>query len=338
MTLMDEAGKVLKAEKVINFRREVEEFLEGSGDEVKAVIEAGRSIYTMVELLEELGVEVVVAHPSDVKAIARAKIKTDKRDSKTLAHLLRTDLIPEVYRRDKENREAQRILRQRMFFVRERTRVKNRIATLLAQQQEEILSEIVEVKDLFTRKGIELMKALNLPDTDKKLLDGLFKIYWHIEERINESDDLVKRLYTELPEAKLIDTIPGFGVFFSVLTAIEIADVERFESAGKLHCYVGVIPSTHSSGERTYHGKIIKAGNKWLRWVMVEAVQPACRKDFDIRLYYNRHARRKNNNVAKVATARKLLTIVYRVLKERREYEPYKRKVKRNYSVAFHAS
>jgi hypothetical protein len=71
---------------------------------------------------------------------------------------------------------------------------------------------------------------------------------------------------------------------------------------------------------------------------MVEAVQPACRKDFDIRLYYNRHARRKNNNVAKVATARKLLTIVYRVLKERREYEPYKRKVKRNYSVAFHAS
>jgi transposase len=199
---MDEAGKVLKAEKVINFRREVEEFLEGSGDEVKAVIEAGRSIYTMVELLEELGVEVVVAHPSDVKAIARAKIKTDKRDSKTLAHLLRTDLIPEVYRRDKENREAQRILRQRMFFVRERTRVKNRIATLLAQQQEEILSEIVEVKDLFTRKGIELMKALNLPDTDKKLLDGLFKIYWHIEERINESDDLVKRLYTELPEAK----------------------------------------------------------------------------------------------------------------------------------------
>jgi len=182
------------------------------------------------------------------------------------------------------------------------------------------------------------MKALSLPDIDKKLLDGLFKIYWHIEERINESDDLVKRLYTELPEAKLIDTIPGFGVFFSVLTAIEIADVERFESAAKLHRYVGVIPSTHSSGERTYHGKIIKAGNKWLRWVMVEAVQPACRKDFDIRLYYNRHARRKNNNVAKVATARRLLTIVYRVLKERREYEPYKRKVKRNYSVAFQSS
>ena len=68
---------------------------------------------------------------------------------------------------------------------------------------------------------------------------------------------------------------------------------------------------------------------------MVEAVQPACRKDFDIWLYYNRLARRKNNNVA---TARRLLTIVYRVLKERREYEPYKRKVKRNYSVAFQSS
>ena len=105
MTLMDEEGKELKNERVWNFRSEVEKFLQGAGDEVKAVIEAGRSSYTMVDLLEELGVDVKIANPKEVKAIAKAKIKTDKRDSRISAHLLRADLIPEVYQRSGEKPE-----------------------------------------------------------------------------------------------------------------------------------------------------------------------------------------------------------------------------------------
>ncbi|MEA2005940.1 MAG: transposase [Acidobacteriota bacterium] len=93
----------------------------------------------------------------------------------------------------------------------------------------------------------------------------------------------------------------------------------------KLHAYAGVIPSTHSSGERSYHGKIIKEGNRWLRWAVVEAVWPALRADLDLRCYYERMKRRKGANSAKVATARRLLTIIYRMLKENRPYIPYKR-------------
>jgi len=86
-----------------------------------------------------------------------------------------------------------------------------------------------------------------------------------------------------------------------------------------------VIPSTHSSGERSWHGKIIKEGNRWLRWAAVEAVWPALRADFDIRCFYDRLKSRKGANSAKVATARRLLTIIYRMLKENRPYIPYKR-------------
>jgi len=93
ITLVDEKGEKLKSRRVVNLRSELEKFLQGM-DDTKAVIEAGRSSYTMVDLLDDLGVEVTVAHPKEVKAIARAKIKTDKRDSYILAHLLRTDLIP----------------------------------------------------------------------------------------------------------------------------------------------------------------------------------------------------------------------------------------------------
>jgi len=131
ITLMDERGKKIKSGRVANYCSEVERFLDGSG-EVKAVIEAGRSSYTMVDVMDELGIEVTIAHPKQVKAIARAKIKTDKRDSFMLAHLLRTDLIPEIYKRSHKNRGNQRVLRQRAFYVGSITRAKNKIRALLA--------------------------------------------------------------------------------------------------------------------------------------------------------------------------------------------------------------
>jgi transposase len=265
ITLMDERGEVLRSDKVVNFCSELEKFLVGI-EEVKAVVEAGRSSYTMVDLLDELGVEVILAHPKEVKAIAKAKIKTDKRDSHILAHLLRTDLIPEVYKRSRENRLYQRVLRQRAFYVGNQTRVKNRIRALLAQQSEEVRQEIARVKNLFSREGMKVLTDLVLSEGDKELIDSLLKTYRHRDARRRETHGLVEKLYGQLPEARLIHTVPGFGVFLSVLVAVEIADIGRFENEGKFHSYAGVIPSTHSSGERTYHGRIVRDGNRWLRW------------------------------------------------------------------------
>lgn len=324
MTLVDKKGHELKSGNVWNTRRDVESFLEGNGEEIKAVIEAGRSSYVMVDLLKGFGVDVKIAHPSEVKAIAKAKIKTDKRDSKILAHLLRSDLIPEVYTRSDENRRSQRVLRHRAFYVGTMTRVKNKIRVLLAQQMIE-LQESLRVKNIFSQKGLTALMEARLPYPDRDLLDGLLILYRHLEERIKESNALVKEQYDKLGEAQIISTVPGFGAFFSVLVATEIADVRRFESVEKLHSYAGVIPSTYSSGDRTYHGKIIKTGNPWLRWAAIEAVYPACKKDFDICSFYEKRARRKGANMAKVATARRLLAIIYRVLKDGRHYIPYKR-------------
>ncbi len=182
ITMLNEKGKKLKSGRVANFRSELERFLDCSG-EVKAVIEAGRSSYTMVDLLDELSIDVTIAHPLQVKAIAKAKIKTDKRDSFMLAHLLRTDLIPAVYKRSRENRGYQRILRQRAFYVGSTTRTKNKIRALLAQQGEELRDKVSRKKNLFTGSGVKFLKTLNLPDTDKKLLSALLKTFNHLEER-----------------------------------------------------------------------------------------------------------------------------------------------------------
>jgi len=96
LTLLDERGEVLKSGRVANLRQYLEDFLYGF-KEVKAVVEARGLSYAMVDVLDDMGIVTAVAHPKDVKAIARAKVKTDEGDSSKLAHLLRTGYIPEVY-------------------------------------------------------------------------------------------------------------------------------------------------------------------------------------------------------------------------------------------------
>lgn len=325
LTVLAEDGRRVKEGRVWNIRSEVKKFLEVAGEDSEAVIEAGRSTYTMVEVLEELGLVVKIAHPRGVKMIAHAQIKTDKRDSEVLAQLLRMGMIPEVYQRDKGNREGQRVLRQRAFYVACRTKVKNRIRWLLAQQREEVGCEAERFSNIFSREGRKFLKALDLPGKDKELMAALLKTYNHLEDRIQESDELVKRLYEEMREAQLIDSVPGFATFMSVLVAVEIGDLQRFRKVGNLYSYAGVVPSTHSSGGKNYHGQMVKARNRWLCWALVEAVHPALKADHDLRVFYDRIRRRKGHNTAKVATARRLLTIIYKILKEKRPYVFYKR-------------
>ncbi len=120
--------------------------------------------------------------------------------------------------------------------------MKNRLRALLAQQGEEIRQEVERVEDLFTEKGMKILRGLALPGRETKLVGALVRTYDHLEERINETNALVKQLYEAMPSARLIQNVPGFGVFLSVLVAVEIEDIKRFEEVGKFHAYAGVIP------------------------------------------------------------------------------------------------
>ena len=323
MTVLDESGREIKAGHVANMRDEIESFLEGMCQNAQGVVEAGRACYVVTDILWDLGVKMIIAHPYQVKAIAKARIKNDKRDSRILAHLLRTGMIPEVYQRTPSNRQAQRILRLRAFYTRSLTQVKNKIWSLLAQQTQEVRMEVDKRGNIFSGKGLEFLDALEFED--KEILVSLLKTYRHLAERRKESDRLVKTLYQQIEEARLIDTVPGFAVTLSVLVAVELADINRFKRPEELHSYAGLIPSTRSSADKTYHGRITKQGNKMLRWAVVEAVYPAIQKDHDLLVFYKKIARRRGANIAKVATAKRLLTIIYKICKEKRCYIPYKR-------------
>ncbi len=118
-------------------------------------------------------------------------------------------------------------------------------------------------------------------------------------------------------------TVPGIGYYSALLLLIsEIGDINRFTDSNHLCSYAGLIPSTHSSGGITYHGKINKTGSKYLRWIMVECVGSHIRTqpDSNITKFYYRLAKKKGSAKATVAASSKMLKIVYWIMKEKREY------------------
>jgi transposase len=324
MTAMDESGKIFKQGRVANQLEPIREFINqaGANGNGAAVLEAGRNWTVMYDWLEGLVGEVHLAHPLKVKAIAEARIKTDKIDSKVLAHLLRCDLLPEAYVPGQATRSVKNVLRQRMFFVRVRTMVKNRIWHLVDRYPELVSS--MPCKELFSKQGLEWLKAIPVKEQDRDILNEDLKLYHALDDRINRSNELIQKLSRGNGKVRLLETIPGIGGFFAVLIAHEVDDITRFPNEKKFFSYIGIIPSTFSSGGRTFHGRLTKQGNKYLRWALVEAVSTATRWDSELGAYYRRLKVRKGPNPAKIATARLLATIIYRVLKQQRPYYPGK--------------
>jgi len=299
-----------------------------------AVLESSRTWHVFYELIKDHVASVKLAHPLRVKAISAAKIKTDKIDSRILAELLSADLIPEAHIRNEANREKQTILRNRVFLVTMRTRVKNRIHYLVDSQPHVIRKQVAGLTDLFGKAGISWLRTVQeFSKKDRLLLNQLLKVLDLLNLIIAESDKIIETLLAKDEDARLLKTMPGIGPFLAVLISTEIDDINRFSDAQHLASYTGLIPSTSGSGGRFSHGRITKQGNKWLRWGFIEAATTAKNHNAQLNGYYERLCRRIGKKKANVALARRMVTIVYSMLQNQRAFELY-RKPNRNYRAS----
>ncbi|MBV9841102.1 MAG: IS110 family transposase [Sphingomonadaceae bacterium] len=320
LVVQDGTGRTLRSGRVKNDPKSLAGFLSPYLENSHAVMEATRNWTVMYDWLDELCDDVVLAHPAKVKAIAEAKIKTDKIDATILAHLLRADLVPVAYVPSEAARMLRQALRERMFYVRLRTMVKNRVVTIFDRYPEQTRA-LRETTDLFGKTGRAHLTVLSVSEVDRIQIDRSIVFIDDINGHIRTTEATIRAFSKANADVRRLKTIPGLGEFFARLVAAEIDDVGRFRSAAKLAAYAGLVPSTYSSGGKTFHGRIIKAGNKWLRWAFVEAVAPAVAADPMLKFDYERLKASKGANRAKVAVARKLLTIAYQVLRDRRDYE-----------------
>lgn len=301
-TVMNSRGKVVKQGKFLNEREGFEGFFDGIND-AEVAMEASYCWQPAYAQLERMGYKVKLAHPLKTRIIADAKIKTDASDSEALAHLLRTDLLPLSHVPSKEARELRELVRLRTYLVRERTRFKNKIHAELVKRGIKIAG------NPFTRRGRVQLAGLGIESVNSCLA-----VMDPLNERIRKVSSELERRAGESEDAKLLMTIPGVGHFSALLILAEIDDISRFGDAEKLCSYAGLVPSLHQSGNTAYRGHITKQGSGLLRWVLQESVWKHVNYDTRLAHFFHRLARKKGRKIAAVATARKLLVVVYSML------------------------
>ena len=307
-TVMDENGEIVRQGKFSNDFEALYSFMDGL-EGASVVMESGYCWQPLYEALEESGHIVKLAHPKEVKALA--KKKTDKIDSETLAHLLRTDLLPESYVPPRDVRELRDRVRRRAFLVGMRTKVRNRIHAELVKRR------IRLGVDPWTRKGRMLLKGLELESLEEvqPVLDVL-------DRQIALMSKDLRKMCRENPNAELLTTIPGVGYYVALLLVAEIGDVNRFPDSESLCSYAGLVPVVWSSGGSTHHGGLTREGSKWIRWALTQAVHVHIRYDTNLSRFYKRLAAKKPSQVAVMAAARKMLKVIYWMLRNNEPYHP----------------
>ncbi len=310
-TKMDERGRVLEQIRLSNDSQTLSRFAEDLPDGSKIALEATGNWYYFYEVLEDKCPEIYLAHPLKTRAIAEARIKTDKIDSTILAHLLRAELLPTSYIPPREIRDMREILRYRASLVSLRTSIKNKVHVILSKNGINI-----EFSDIFGKKAIKYLKGLTLRACYKQGIDGYIRLVETLNGLIDEVTETIKGIVEDNPKARLLTTIPGISYYSALLIVSEIGEVWRFPSARKLCSYAGLVPSVHSSGGKTRYGSITKQGSRWLRWILIELSHHFINGSERMKKMYSRISRSHGKNTARVAVAREMLKVIYYILRD----------------------
>ena len=318
-TVLGEEGDVLGEGKFLTSPQGFTKFFKKFKDyDVNVVFEASRSWSYIAELLHAQGVSFVMAHPLKVKAIASARIKTDKIDSKILAHLLRTNMVPESYMPSQEVVDLRNVVRHRVKLGRTGTYAKNNIRTILAREGKKC-----HWSDVGGVKARAWLSKVRLSPTNRMELDDYLSMLVDVKEKIEALNKRISEEVVKYPDIKLISSIPGFAEYSSLLVYSEVGDFKRFPSPEKLAAYAGLVSSTYQSSSTLRRGKITKQGNSWLRWMLIECCSITIRHDNRLRKFYLRLKTKKGHQKAIVATARKALTIIWKkVLHTQQAFQP----------------
>jgi transposase len=310
MTALEARGKVIEAGPVSNEKLALRRYFRRfRGQSVQVAVEACGFWPGFREVVEPEVKRLVLVHPQRVKAIASAKLKNDRVDSATLAHLLRCDLLPESWKADRDTQARRQQVRLRTTLVRQRTRLKNQVHAVLHQQG---LGS--PVSDLFGRRGRLWLQAVKLPAQGRESVNACLRMIDHYSEEIQKQNLQLREKAKSDQRVRWLMTIPGIGEYSAMMLLAEIGEVQRFSRKEALCSYAGLVPRIRESAGKAARAGITRQGSSALRWIMVEAAQVATRSSPAARGYYQRLLRKKHKHVARVALARKLLIAVYALL------------------------
>jgi transposase len=317
--VLDEDGTLLDEIRFPNDPEDIEEFagkLTTLHDEVRAVVESTGNLWIPIhDRLEEHGVDVALSNPSKTRLIVEAKVKTDKVDARTLAALLRADMLPTCYVPGEELRSRRELLRHRLNLVKIRTEVKNRVHGLLDKHGLRMPGTTP-----FSRDNVAWLREQNFGFMDDAIVRSDLAVLEAVDGQVTLIEGKIAALAAEDKRVRLLMTMTGVGYFTAMLVVSEVGDVGRFRGDKEFASWMGLVPSVHQSGERIRMGGVSGPGNKRLRWALVECAQAAVRFDPRLGGMYERVSRRRGSGCAIVAVAHEMARIMYFMLSRG---EPY---------------
>jgi transposase len=326
---VNEKGHAGEALRVAHDRELYREFLSRLPAHSAIAVEATGSYSWLVDEMERLGHRPRLCNPLEAKRRMGLTNKTDKLDAKGLAILLRNGTLPEVWIPPSELRDQRELLRLRIFLVRMRTRVKNRIHATLGRHNIQVPGA-----DLF---GVAARKQLGtrlpeLPVHCREAVEQELATVDFLKTQIESAERRLEGIRKVSVEADLLKTLPCVGEILSMVLMLEIGRVDRFPTAAHLASYAGLVPRVRSSGGHTRMGQVCGNVNRNLKWAFVEignlvVVNQRRLAGTHVVKLYQRVKRAKNHQKAVVAVGRHLAEAAWSVLTKLEVYrEPHDRR------------
>lgn len=290
--------------------RAIEQFCQSLDANDELAVEAtGNTAWFCDEVRPCVG-RIVVVNPRQFKVIRSSVKKTDRNDARALAFFLSKDMLPETRLKSTQETELASLTHTRDKLVKQRTMLLNGIHALHVRHGMKLKKEGLASKKRLRELDISRFTALEQIE-----LAALRDQALSLTETVNRLDKAVEEAASAMKGFEELTSIKGIGARSAAILLAGIGNVEDFPDADKLAAYVGIVPKVSKTNETVHHGRITKRGNKLMRTTLVQCTLIAIRYSGYLNSYYQRIRERRGAGKAIIATARKLLSIIYDTLR-----------------------
>lgn len=324
--VMDKDGNKVSSKSIANTPKVLKQYFRTIPTPFTLAVEATYNWYFFIDIAEEFAQHVYLANSFELKAFAKRHKKTDKIDARLIADILRKGFLPTVFIPSPAIRELKELLHYRMNLVRDRCRnifrLKNTLDKLGADSS----------GDFTTAKRLQGIPLGSFPKVCQDIINGYIEQIILLSQRIHSMKTYLSHYLSDDTDIQNLISIDGLDYFSAGLIKAEIADISRFNSFNRLCAYAGLAPRVSQSGNKAaVCGPLAVNRRKNLQWILLEVVFHFIKASSEDTARYEDLKNRKGANTAKVIMARKMLKIIYHVLKERRMY--YRNETKEMYSI-----
>jgi len=305
----NEHGEELEVVRIENDPVALSIALAAAGPEPEVAIEATYGWYWAVDVLQAEGARVHLVDPLGLNWDSR-RVKNDYRDCRELLDRLRLGILPEAWIAPPEVRELRELVRYRAKLVALRTGLKAQVKAVLAKE-----GLHPPIDDLWGVGGTHYLDGLKLPEAYAIRMQSLRQLVGVYSGEVEKLEREVHGLLADHAGYQAIQALDGVGRVLGAIFVAEIGDVSRFPNPQTLSSWAGLTPKHRESDVKVYRGGVTKRGSPLVRWAAIEAISHI-RGGPKLKTDYHRIAARRGKNIARVAVARKLLTLVYYGLRD----------------------